>query len=309
MTTGQRPWELQVGDFKITALSDGRMSIPYRRLFPETPDDVWDGYRERFPEAFDGKGFYTNIGSFLVRAGSRTVIADTGLGRWGHLGGRFDPPELLNDIRIKGLGLDEIDTVFLTHLHGDHVGWNLSKRGDEYYPTFPKARYLLQEADWRHFTGEAYQKNLSKERRKQAETTYLPLMAMEKLELLRGDKEFAPGLTALHTPGHTPGHMSMLIASRNERAVIIGDIAGSPSHITESHWLYAPDTDKELGMKSRLRVLDLAEKDGMVVLGAHMTRPGWGRLIRWQGKRYWQPLAAAGSDQTPATGQAQTAAR
>jgi hypothetical protein len=87
--------------------------------------------------------------------------------------------------------------------------------------------------------------------------------------------------------------MSMLIASKNERAVIIGDIAGSPMHITETNWFYNPDTNKDVGMKSRLRVLDRAEKEGMVVLGAHMTRPGWGRLVRWEGKRYWQPLAAA----------------
>lgn len=297
MTTGRRPWEILVGDISIMALSDGLMSIPFRRLFPETPEEVWDAYRGRFPGAFDGKGFCTNIGSFLVRTAGRTVIADTGLGRWGHLGGRFDPPELINDLRIKGVDQDQIDTVFLTHLHGDHVGWNLTKRGDEYVPTFPRARYLLQEADWQHFTGGQYQEGLSRERRTQAETTYLPLMEMEKLELLRGDREFAPGLTALHTPGHTPGHMSMLIASKNERAVIIGDIAGSPMHITETKWPYAPDTEKGLGMKSRLRVLDLAEKESMIVLGAHMTRPGWGRLIRWEGKRYWQPLAAGQADQ------------
>ncbi|MBM3958414.1 MAG: MBL fold metallo-hydrolase [SAR202 cluster bacterium] len=288
-----RPWQLMVGDIKITALSDGRMSIPYRRLFPETEDAVWDGYRARFPEAFDGKGFLTNIGSFLVQTGDHTVIADTGLGPWGHLGGRFEPAELINDLRIKGIDHADIDTVFLTHLHGDHVGWNLTKEDDGYVATFPSARYLLQEADWLHFTSDEYQAKLSSARRKQAETTYLPLRDMGKLDVIRGDKDFAPGLTALHTPGHTPGHMSMLIASRNERAVLIGDIAGTPAHLTETNWLYAPDTDKELGMKSRLRVIDMAEKEKMVVLGAHMTRPGWGRLIRWEGKRYWQALEAA----------------
>ncbi|MBI4306493.1 MAG: MBL fold metallo-hydrolase, partial [Chloroflexi bacterium] len=276
MAAELRPWELMIGDIRVTALSDGRMSIPFRRLFPETPDDVWSAYRQRFPDAFDGKGFYTNIGSFLLRSADTTVIADTGLGSWGQLGGRFDPPELVNDLRIKGIDHADINTVFLTHLHGDHVGWNLTKRGDEYVPTFPNAKYLLQEADWKHFTSPAYQKPLTRERRKQAEATYLPLMEMEKLELLRGDKAFAPGLTAIHTPGHTPGHQSMLIASGKDRAVIIGDIAGSPAHITETHWLYSPDTDKDLGMKSRLRILDVAERENMIVLGAHMTRPGWG---------------------------------
>ena len=84
--------------------------------------------------------------------------------------------------------------------------------------------------------------------------------------------------------------MGMLISSDNERAVIVGDLVGGPAPVSEPDWLYAPDFDATQAREARHRLLDQAEEGGMVVVGSHMTRPGWGRLIRWEGKRYWQAL-------------------
>lgn len=302
--------ELVVGDMRIVALSDGDMRFPTRWLFPETPESVWDGYRERFPEAFDARGFFTNIGVFLVRSGARSVLVDTGLGphdgggggdpaatldqRDRALGGvpgwraqHADGPELMDDLRRKGIRPDEVDTVFLTHLHGDHIGWNLTQRKEQWLPTFPKARYLLQQADWNEFTNPKF---LDAGHRDRAERTYLPLLDLGVLDLIEGDHEVAPGLTAIHTPGHTSGHMSMLIASGADRALIIGDVLGSPMHASEPDRHYSPDTDQAQARNTRHKLLDMAEGQDMVVLGSHMTRPGWGRLIRWQGRRYWRAL-------------------
>ena len=179
------------------------------------------------------------------------------------------------------------DTPFLTHLHADHVGWNLSEVGGRWAPTFPKAWYLLQRADWDAFTRPEY---LDTGRREAAERNYLPLENLGVLDLIEGDQQVAPGLTAIHSPGHTPGHMGMLIASDGEWALIIGDLVGGPMHVSEPDRPYAPDADQEQGRETRHKLLDLAEREAMVVLGSHMTRPGWGRLIRWEGRRYWQAL-------------------
>ena len=290
-----RPRELEIGSVHVTSLSDGRMPMPVDRLFPETPGHVWEGYRERFPEAFDADGFLVNLGSFLVRSGGHLVLVDTGLGPystwptlWPHAtGARKGPAELMADLGAKGVRPEEVDTVFITHLHGDHLGWNLTRSGDGWTPTFPKARYLLQRADWEAFTRPEF---LDSGRREAAERNYLPLLDLGVLDLIDGDKEVAPGLTAVHTPGHTPGHMSMLISSENERAVIAGDVVGSPMHVSEPDWPYAPDSDQSQARETRRRMLDLAERDRMIVMGGHMTRPGWGRLVRWRGRRYWQAL-------------------
>ena len=177
--------------------------------------------------------------------------------------------------------------MFLTHLHGDHVGWNLTHDENGSRPTFLNAKYVLQRADWGHFTDAEF---LAAGRQDAAQDTYLPLPEMGVLELIDGETNVAPGLDAYPTPGHTPGHQSMLISSRGERALIIGDVIGSPMHVTEPDHLYRPDVDRDLAQKSRHDALDLAEGADMTVIGSHMTRPGWGRLTRWQGRRYWQAL-------------------
>lgn len=300
------PHLLAVGNIDVVALSDGHMAFPTRYLFPETPASVWTAYRERFPDAFRDDGFLTNIGVFLVRSAGRSVLVDTGLGphdagdagatdeRYRHLGGvpgwrarHVGRPELMDDLRTRGVDAADVDTVFLTHLHGDHIGWNLSLHDDGWLPTFPNARYLLQQADWDAFTEPAF---LDAGRRERAEHTYLPLPDLGVLDLIDGDREIAPGLTAIHTPGHTPGHMSMLIASGSERALIIGDLLANPMHVSEPDHEYSPDMDQAQARAERHRLLDMAEQRGMTLLGSHLTRPGWGTLIRWQGRRYWQPL-------------------
>jgi len=299
-----------VGDIRIVALSDGHMAFPTRHLFPETPETVWDGYRDRFPEAFDSHGFFINIGVFLVASGDRNLLVDTGLGphgveassgavepideRYRELGGvpgwrarNVGKPELVDGFRRRRIPLDQVDTVFLTHLHGDHIGWSLSRHNSQWLPTFPKARYLLQQADWDHFTNPEL---LDADPQHRAERTYLPLSDLGVLDLIRGDQEVAPGVTAIHTPGHTPGHMSMLLASGAERALIIGDVLGNPMQASEPDLPYSPDFAPQQARDTRHRLLDLAEEDDMVVLGSHLSRPGWGRLIRWKGRRYWQGL-------------------
>jgi glyoxylase-like metal-dependent hydrolase (beta-lactamase superfamily II) len=288
-------YRFQVGDIHILALSDGQVPATTRLLYSETPEEVWDAYRERFPDYYDGKGFWVNLGAFLVKSGSRTVLVDTGLGphaTWPTLwpdspGALKGPAQLMNDMKTKGIGTQEIDTVFITHLHGDHVGWNLTKDADSWKPTFPKARYLVQRADWERFTHPEF---LDSGRREAAERNYLPLQELGVLELLEGDQEVAAGLTAIHTAGHTPGHMSMLIASGSERAIIIGDIVSSPMQVAEPDWPYAPDTNPAQALETRHRVLDLAEHGDMTLIAGHMHRPNWGRLMRWEGRRYWQAL-------------------
>ncbi len=84
--------------------------------------------------------------------------------------------------------------------------------------------------------------------------------------------------------------MSLLVASRNQRALLIGDIAGSPMQITETDWRYTPDWDQEMGRRERKKIIDDAVSDDAIVIGAHMSYPGWGRIITWEGRRYWKAL-------------------
>ncbi len=286
---------LKVGDITITALSDGVQPCDQRALFPQTPPSLWDKYKPRFPECYtdvEVKGqkqewFNTNIGVFAFHSRGKTVLADTGNGPGILMFGFPVKEELLGDMAAKGVDTASVNTVFLTHLHGDHVGWNLLRDGGKVRPAFPKAKYAFGGADWEHFTKPEI---LAGPRGETMRRSVLPLAELGALDLLAGERELAPGVTALPSPGHTPGHMSLLISSGNERALLLGDLIGSPMQVTETDEFYNPDTDGPLGRASRKSMLDLAERDNMVVLASHLPRPGWGRLVRFQGRRYWQAL-------------------
>ncbi len=277
---------LDVGDIRVTSLSDGRVVFDPRITFPETPLEHWERYYDVFPEYFAQPFFLLNLGVFAMRSGGKTLVADTGFGPHGQMLGADTPADLMNDFDRKGISPDEIDTVFLTHLHGDHVGWN-TRPEDNSVPTFKNARYRVHEADWHHFTAHQQMDGPAGET---IDRSVKPLHEAGVLDLMHGETELLPGITAIHTPGHTPGHMSLLLASGNDRALLIGDVLGSPMHATDTDLPYWPDVDKQQGIATRHRLLDMAEREGMIVLGSHLSPPGWGTMIRWQGRRYWRGL-------------------
>ena len=277
---------LNVGDIRVTALTDGRVVFDPRITFPETPLEHWEQYYDIFPEYFSKPYFLLNLGVFVMHSGGKNVVADTGFGPHGQMLGADTPADLLNDFERKGIGTDEIDTLFLTHLHGDHVGWN-TRPEKLTKPTFENARYTVHRADWEHFTSEEI---LADFRGEAVKRSVIPLDDAGVLDLMEGETELAPGITAIHTPGHTPGHMSLLISSGRERALMIGDVLGSPMHATDTELMYWPDTDKEQGIRTRNGLLDMAEQENLIVLGSHLSPPGWGTMVRWQGRRYWKGL-------------------
>ncbi len=277
---------LDVGDIRITSLSDGRVVFDPRITFPETPLEHWEQYYDIFPEYFSKPYFLLNLGAFVMRSSGKTLVADTGFGPHGQMLGADTPADLMNDFERKGIGTDEVDTVFLTHLHGDHVGWN-TRPEDLSKPTFENARYTVHRADWEHFTSEEV---LSDFRGDAVKRSAIPLDEAGVLDLMEGETELAPGVTAIHTPGHTPGHMSLLISSGRERALLIGDVLGSPMHASDTELMYWPDTDKAQGIATRHHLLDKAEREKMIVLGSHLSPPGWGTMVRWQGRRYWKGM-------------------
>ena len=105
-----------------------------------------------------------------------------------------------------------------------------------------------------------------------------------------GETELAPGVTAIPTPGHTPGHMALMLASGRERALFVGDILINPMHATDTDLPFALDTDPAEAMRIRHEVLDRAESEGIAVLSSHLSAPGWGTMMRWEGRRYWRGI-------------------
>ena len=271
-----------IGNVTVTSLSDGRMEMPVAEFFPSVPSEQWEPYRDQLtPEG----NIALNVGSFLLRSEGKTVLVDTGLGGsdWGLKGAMFGL--LMDDMRQKGVRPEEIDLVVITHLHRDHVGWNLVRDDDAVRPTFPKARYLVPKADWDIFT----------RRDGMAAFAYIreqvtPLEGLGVLELTDGEQAVTGEITTLPAPGHTPGHTCVMVSSQGERGVILGDAAHHPAQAQETDWSPRADTDPDVSRVTRRQLMDRIERDRAVTASGHFPAPGFGHLVRLKGRRYWQAL-------------------
>ncbi len=238
--------------------------------FPASDMDIW---RSEYSDLLDGAGqIHPRFGSFAVRSGGKLILVDTGLGG--------PDGKLLNDLEANGVEREAVDLVVLTHIHPDHVGWNLSDGS----PTFPNARYLVTKTDWDHWT--------QPEVRAQAphvDAQMIPLEGLNVLDLIEGEYSVTDDLTTLPTPGHTPGHISIAVASGGERAFILGDVAHTPAQAQYTDWSPVFDVDPDQARRTRRSILDRLEIDGTLVASGHFPHPGYGRFTRSGDRRIWQP--------------------
>ena len=278
---------LRVGNVEIVALSDMNLTFPtpLPDLFPGTDAGDWQPYRERYPDTFDGEHVQIEIGCYLLRSGGRTILIDTGYGEGPieSIGGRRG--ELMEDLAAKGVSPDEVDTVFISHLHSDHVGWNVVERNGELVPAFPNARYVAHQADLDHFRRPEVQAALPFPF---VDRCVESIVEMGLFEAISEDTDLTPEVRALHTPGHTPGHMSVLVRSQGESALIQGDVLVHPAQVTEANWNCIFDYDWPLSTETRMKVLEDVEAKGIPVLSCHFPAPGFGTVERNEVGRYWR---------------------
>lgn len=180
---------------------------------------------------------------------------------------------------------DEVDTVVLSHLHLDHVGWNTTDRDGRVVPTFPEARYMAHSADLDHFRRPDVQAA--------APFPYMdkyvePLVDLGVFDAVSEDTDITDEVRLLHTPGHTPGHMSVLVSSAGESAVIQGDVLVHSAQVTNEGWNCKFDGDHPVATATRKKLLDLIEAKGAKVVSCHFPKPGFGSVVRFQGRRYWK---------------------
>ena len=281
-------FKMNVGNVEIVALSDMNcvFPIPLAELWPKVPLNAWAPYRERYPDTFEDENHMRiEIGCYLVRSRGRTILIDTGYGPGPieSLGGLRG--ELMDDLAAKSINPQDVDTLFFSHLHLDHVGWNTTEQGGRLVPTFPNARYVVHQLDLAHFQ--------KPEVRAAATYPYMelvvdPLVDQGVFDTLSGDTDFTDEVRAVHTPGHTPGHMSVLISSQGQKALIQGDVFIHPAQVTQEDWSPLFDNDAEVATTTRGKVLDQVEAEGTPMISCHFPAPGFGRVTRSQGRRYWQ---------------------
>ena len=270
----------KVGNFNIYSISDGYMIFQRDMFFPELTTEAWKSYPSySIPE------FEMNIGSFVIAGGDKTILVDTGLGKLDH---HIEQPvreTLLSELETFKLSPDDIDIVFLTHLHLDHVGTNMTKENGVWKKTFPNANYMVGKADW-----EMFNRMVDKPGFQYIKEQVQPLLATGSLVLFERKISLIKGVTTIPTPGHTPGHTSLLIESEGEMAVVIGDAAHIPPQIEQPWWSPSPDQDKKLSAKTRSSLMDFIEKENALIASGHFPKPGFGKIIKIDSRRSYKPI-------------------
>ena len=289
---------LQVASTEILSISDTVATLPMSLgyTYPTVSDEEWREIREVYSDTFDGpETLKARIGCSFIRTPERTILVDTGVGPANTAFARFlgTGGELPERLRRLGVDAADIDIVFLTHLHSDHVGWNVREQDGR--PTFPNAAYIAPEADW-EMCRQRLEHNPQNKPTAYIHENVLPLYERGRLELIDGDGGLSDGVRYVHTPGHTPGQMSLRVESADRdsgRAVwLLGDVAAHPLQIGNTAHSYCFDEDVRLAAETRSRVLEEVENENAVVEAAHFPEPGFGHLVRKGERRYWQPIRA-----------------
>ena len=273
-----------VGNIELGAVLD--MIPPPRHpsdFFPDVTAEQWAPYSDEV--LVDGQ-VQLYFGHFFVRSRGKTIMVDTGLGPGPHPTRGNVTGDLLNQLRLQGVKPEDVDVVVHTHLHADHVGWNLDLSAAGPRPYFPNARYLVPRVDWDHFV-----KPENLENAPWVRDSVMPLEGLGLIDFFDGEHDVTDQVKTLATPGHTPGHHVVLVSSRGQHAMIVGDALHSPVQVHEPTWCAGVDTDKAESGRSREDLLRRAEAENYLIAAGHFhPDERVGRVVLKQGRRYWQAL-------------------
>lgn len=256
---------IHVGEITVEALYDGTAGLK-----PEMWSGAdWTDHRD----LIDADGMIiVPVGGFLVRTGDRMVLLDAGIGPV--VNPMFRGGALLASMAAAGVQPGEIDTIVISHLHSDHVGW-LERDGEA---VFSNATVHIGAADWAYFV-----EHEGDGPRRAARMRSVA----DHVTLIDDDATVAPGITTRATPGHTPGHTSTVISNGSERLIVLGDALHCPAQLTETEWTFLFDVDPELAVRTRQALLREAEEPATTLLPCHFPGMQAARLVAAEGRRHW----------------------
>ena len=255
----------RMGDLEVITLCEGFAPLPLQDECPGHDVD-WGAERRSHPWAFlDDAHWAWHVHAFWLRTPQGDVLVDTGVGAFGP----WAP--WAEDSRPQAYGMDaaSVRHVILTHLHADHAGGVVNADGTA---RFPNARYHVHPADWAEFETNPVIRPQDGQRY-DARGVMQGLHDDGVVSLDADDHEVIPGVRVLHTPGHTPGHRSVLLDAGPQTLLLTGDALHTPVQVAHPDWASDHDDDAEEASRSRVRLLGRAEQGGWHVGVSHFARP------------------------------------
>jgi glyoxylase-like metal-dependent hydrolase (beta-lactamase superfamily II) len=276
-------YRFTLGQFQITVVSDGTISFPSEAFWPEAAKADRDAVLAADFQPTDKSTLQVNV--LAVNTGDRLVLIDAGSR------GKFQPTasRLLQNLAAAEIRPEQVDTILITHLHPDHL-WGVTDASDA-ERTFPKAEYVIGEAEWNFwvqpqhplasdaFWGDIYRQNMK---------TLATIK--DRLRTVKPNGEVIPGITAIATPGHTPGHTSVQIASGPDHLLCSADVVANRAvGFLHPDWRGGFDLDLEQGAKTRRAFLERCATEKVLVSSYHLPFPGLGHVARAGTAFSWVP--------------------
>jgi len=280
----------KIGDVWVTRVVESAAELPPDALLPLATKEAIEGHRHWLaPHFLDADGMMTiSVHGLVVEAEGRRILVDTCIGNrpvpgYEALSERESP--FLDNLTAAGFPPDSIDMVLCTHLHFDHVGWNTKLVDGRWVPTFVNARYLIGRTEWEYWSTHepgGYAVTV--------EDAVRPLVDGGHADLVDSDHRVSDSVWLEATPGHSPGHVAVRIASGGDQALITGDLTHHPVQWAEPDWYANPDTDPAESSATRRRLIAEHQDRGTIVIGTHYPPPTAGRLVGVDGGVRFVPL-------------------
>ena len=269
-----------VGDVTVTKVVELEMTGGTRFLLPQATREEILPIAWLRPHFADEEGrLRMSIHSFIVETPDRRIVVDTCLGndkqdrRIPHWNDRDGP--FLADLAAAGFPAESIDTVLCTHLHVDHVGWNTRLVDGKWVPTFPRAQYLMGRAEYEHWRNVKDRPDMEHI----MADSVTPIVEAGLATMVETNARICEEISLIPTLGHTPGHVSVMIQSKDEQALITGDFIHHPCQIAHPEWSTLADSDPDQGIETRRRMFQRLAGTPVLIIGTHFAGATAGRLV------------------------------
>jgi len=268
-----------VGDVKVTAIIEQPLEASTRFFLPTSTREEVAAIDWLRPHYVNEAGrLVLWVQAFVVETPTRRIVVDTCVGNdkaRENVAFNMLQTDFLQRFEAAGFPRESVDVVLCTHLHIDHVGWNTMRVDGRWVPTFPNARYLMGRTEMEYWATQTADDD---------EAIYAdsvqPVIDAGLVDAVEGGHAICDEVRLVSTPGHTPGHVSVAIESKGERAFITGDMIHTPAQIARPEWGSYVDYDTDASAATRRKVLAELADGPVMVIGTHFPAPTVGSIVR-----------------------------